>query len=254
MGALIPEKCHSAGTLFVLGANEIFMSKAATLTPIDPSISGPLSPAMEVGPGQRLPVPVSVESVAGYRTLIKEDWRLDDEASGVAFRILAEKINPLVLGDVYRSREQIERLARGLLNRHRKDEKNVQNIVDQITRGLGSHDYLISRSEARELLEAQMAKDDNALEKLIWDLFLDFSAEMKLGQIFDPGMMVHAAVQAGGRLPVLEEQSVVRVETEGAGDEFERVVQVSMAQAMTPAGPVQAPQLATVRAGWRHYN
>lgn len=254
VGALVPEKCHSAGTLLVLGAKEIFMARAATLTPIDPSVNGPLNPVVEIIPGQRQPLPVSVESVAGYRTLAKEDWRLNDEATGVAFRILAERINPLALGDVYRSRQQIERLARTLLTYHRKDERNIQNIVEQLTRGLGSHDYLISRKEARDLLGSQMAKDDAELEKLIWTLFLDFSNEMQLGQIFDPGMLLHAGLASGKKLPMLDEQKVVVVESAEAGDEFERAIQLSMAQAMTPAGPTQAPQMAVVRAGWKHYN
>src|SRR5208282_2748337 len=149
IGTLAPEKCQSAGTLFALGANEIFMGRAATLTPIDPSITTLLNPIAEAAPGQRQILPISVESVAGFKTLVKEDWRLNDEAAGAAFRILAEKINPLALGDVYRSRQQIERLARVLLSNHRKDERQIHTIVETLTRGLGSHDYLISRAEAR---------------------------------------------------------------------------------------------------------
>jgi hypothetical protein len=253
VGALVPEKCHSAGSLFALGANEIFMSRAATLTPIDPSIQSPLGPVVEVMPGQRQLLPVSVESVAGYRTLVKEDWRLNDEATGSAFRILAERINPLALGDVYRGRQQIEGLARKLLNNHRNDERNIQNIVEQLTRGLGSHDYLISRTEARELLGEQMAKDDEELERLIWELYLDFRTEMQLGQIFDPTMTVLSAAPPGRQGPVVEEQRVVVIETEASGDKFERVLQLSLVQTMTPAGPTQGVQMAVVRAGWRHY-
>ncbi len=254
VGALVPEKCHSAGTLFVLGANEIFMGRAATLTPIDPSVTGPLNPVVEPQPGQRQPLPVSVESVAGYRMLVKEEWGLDKEATGTAFQILAERINPLALGDVYRSRQQIERLARTLINYHRDDERNIRNIIEKLTRGFGSHDYLISRGEARKLLGPQMAKDDAELEKLIWALLLDFTAEMRLGQIFDPGMVLHAAAAAGKGLPVTEEQKVVVIESETAGDEFNRVFQLSLTQMVTPAGPAQVPQVGVVRAGWRHYN
>lgn len=195
IGTLIPEKCYSGGTLFALGANEIFMGRAATLTPIDPSITSPLNPVVEIAPGQRQVLPVSVESVAGYRTLVKEDWRLNEEATGIAFRILAERINPLALGDVFRSRQQIERLARKLLNYHRQDERKVQEIVEMLTRGFGSHDYLISRTEARELLDPQVAADDAELEKLVWQLYLDFRESMKLGEIFDAGMLVHAAAE-----------------------------------------------------------
>lgn len=254
LGALIPEKCHSAGTLFVLGVNEVFMARAATLTPIDPSVNSPLNPVVEVIPGQRQSLPVSVESVAGFRTLVKEDWRLNDEATGVAFRILAERINPLALGDVYRSRQQIERLARTLLNSHRKDERNIQVIVEKLTRGFGSHDYLISRTEARELLGSQIAESDPKMEELIWTLYRDFSNDMKLGTVFDAGIILHTATSAGKPMPVLDAQKVVVIETATSGNEYERVIQLSMVQAMTPAGPTQGVQAAVVRAGWKDYN
>jgi hypothetical protein len=251
VAVLIPEKCHSAGTLFSLGANEIVMGRAATLTPIDPSVQTPLNPVIETGPGQpRQILPISVESVAGYKTLIEEDWRLNDEAAGVAFRILAERVNPLALGDVYRSRQQIERLARTLLGNHRKDETNIQNIVEKITRGYGSHDYLISRSEARELLGKQIAAADVPLEELVWDLFRDFKQEMRLGEIFDAQMVLHAA---NGQQTV-DTQRVVVIESENNGDEFERHIRLAISQMMTPTGPAAIPQVAIVRAGWRHYN
>lgn len=252
-GALVPHWCHSAGTLMVLGANEIVMTRGATLTPIDPSVQGPLNPVVEVS-GQRQPMPVSVESVAGYRSLIKEDWHLNNDGTALAFRILADKINPLALGDVYRSRQQIRNLARTLLGYHRRDERNIQSIVKQLTGGLGSHDYLISRGEARQLLGSQIWKDDAGLEKLIWELYLDFKSEMNLGQFFDAGMVVNAWTAAGKQLPALDEQKVVVVESATAGDEFERAFQVLAVQAMTPAGPAQAFQVMVARAGWKHYN
>jgi len=252
-GALVPHWCHSAGTLFVLGADEILMTRGATLTPIDPSVQGPLNPVVELIPGRREPMPVSVESVAGYRSLIKEDWRLNNDGTAVAFRILADKINPLALGDVYRSRQQIRSLARTLLGYHRHDERNIQNIVKQLTGGLGSHDYLISRGEARQLLGSQIWKDDATLERLIWDLYLDFKNEMDLGQIFDAGMVVNGWTAAGKQLPAFDEQKVVVVESATAGDEFERALQVLAVQAMTPAGPTQVFQATVVRTGWKHY-
>jgi hypothetical protein len=254
VGVLIPEKCQSAGTLFALGADEIVMGKAATLTPIDPSVNSPLGPVVEMAPGQRQSVPVSVESVAGYRNLLKEEWKLKGQALGLAFRVLAERINPLVLGDVYRSRQQIERLARTLLNCHRSDERSIQSIVEKLTRGLGSHDYLISRREARELLGKQVLGDDLNLETLLWELYEDFANDMRLGQIFDVAMAVHAATAAGQKLPALDEQKIVIVESTIAGDQFERVMLLSMSQVMTPAGSTQTPQAVVVRAGWKHYD
>jgi hypothetical protein len=88
---LVPEKCHSAGTLFAIGADQIIMTAIATLTPIDPSVTTLLNPQVDVAPGQRKSVPVSVESVAGYRDLVEKVWKLDPKGTADAFRILAEK-------------------------------------------------------------------------------------------------------------------------------------------------------------------
>lgn len=253
VGLLAPEKCQSAGTLFALGANEIVMGKAATLTPIDPSVNSPLGPVVQIGVGQPQLVPVSVESVAGYRSLLKEEWGLTGQGLALAFKLLAEKINPLVLGDVYRSRQQIERLATELLS-HRKESNNIQSIVRKLTRALGSHDYLISKAEARQILGKQVAADDLELEALMWRLYSDFASEMKLGQVWDVGMAVHDVTTRGQALPATVEQQVVLVESTIGGDKFERVMLLSRSQVMTPAGPIQAPQAAVVRAGWTRYD
>ena len=75
---LVPEKCHSAGTLFALGSNQIVMTRLATLSPIDPSVTGPLNPAVQVQPGQANHT-VSVESVAGFRDLLTKVWEVRSE-------------------------------------------------------------------------------------------------------------------------------------------------------------------------------
>src|SRR5271157_1489685 len=48
IGVLVPHMCLSAGTLFALGADEIVMTRLATLSSIDPSIGGPLNPVVEM--------------------------------------------------------------------------------------------------------------------------------------------------------------------------------------------------------------
>ena len=151
VNVFIPDCCHSSGTLFALGANKIHMSKGATLSPIDPSITGPLNPAVQSNPvsAPQL-IPLSVESVAGYYDLISKSWRVNNRDD--LLKVLAEKVHPLALGDVYRCRQQIEMLATQLLEQHRKDKRNIIRIVQRLTKGLGSHDYLIYYKEATSLL------------------------------------------------------------------------------------------------------
>lgn len=187
VGVLVPDVCHSAGTLFALGANEIVMTRGATLSPIDPSIEGPLNPAVQLNP-QMPPmlVPLSVESVAGYQSLITKEWRTDKKP---LLKVLADRVHPLALGDVYRIRQQIEMLALRLLQQHRSDGRNIKKIIQTLSKGLGSHDYLIYLTEARELLGGQV-KTDSALESVIYDLYGDYQKEMQLGVPYDAEMMM----------------------------------------------------------------
>ena len=108
ISTLVPAQCHSAGTLFAIGSNQIMMTRLATLSPIDPSITGPLNPVVEIQPGQRQVVPVSVESVAGFRDLLTKVWDVGDQNSlASAFKILAERVHPLALGDVQRAASRL---------------------------------------------------------------------------------------------------------------------------------------------------
>ena len=104
------------------------------------------------------------------------------------------------------------------------------------------------------MLGNQVLGDDLVLETMLWELYQDFAIEMKLGEIFDIGMAVHAATAAGQSLPVLEEQRIVIVESTIAEDRFERAMLLSRNQIMTPAGPIQTPQGVLVSAGWKHYD
>ena len=63
----------------------------------------------------------------------------------------------------------------------------MPKIIQTLTRDLGSHDYPISRREARQLLGKQVAPDNSVVEDLIWKLYQDFAKDMKLGVPFNPG-------------------------------------------------------------------
>jgi hypothetical protein len=255
IGVLVPDKCYSAGTLFALSADEIYMAATGTLSPIDPSIVGPLNPVAD-GPmqGQKQVLPVSVESVAGFKSLMKEEWEIKSEDAAVQiFKLLAERVHPLALGDVYRSRQQIERLASQLLTAHRKDKKNVTKIIRTLTRELGSHDYPISRTEARKLLGRQVAADDSDLEKLVWQLFQDYRTELSLGVPYNPGVELTRELAKGTQPPVRINVQMAVVESSESRDAFEQAALLSEMMVPGPAGPMKALQQAVLDAGWKHY-
>jgi len=267
LSVLVPLRCHSAGTLLALGANEIVMTRGATLSPIDPSITGPLNPFVEVAPGQVQLVPLSVETVASFKELVVADWGMKGEDALVAaFRMLAEKVHPMALGDVFRARQQIEHLARKLLNSHRSDD--IQGIITTLTKDLGSHDYLISRTEARTLLGSQVAEDGEEIEALVWDLFKDFSHEMQLRESYDALLAVRAARDRGEVGPVRLMQRLAVIEASDARDVAEKQIVLTEIVQQLPQLVSQQPQMAAllqavqgkravqqevVSAGWNHY-
>jgi ClpP class serine protease len=105
---IVPHKAHSSGTIISLGANEIVMTKQATLGPIDPSLHTALNPRLPDGGI----FPVSVEAVKGYLEFAKNELKIEDEAVlGDIFQKLSDFVHPLVLGEVYRSKAQIQMMA-----------------------------------------------------------------------------------------------------------------------------------------------
>lgn len=170
---IIPFKALSCATLIALGANEIVMTKMGQLSPIDPSVNHPLGPIVQIPgqPGGKI-APVNVEDINAFIDLAKKEAGLSEEDSmKKVFEILASKVNPLVLGAVQRSREQIAFLAKILLGYHTKDKKRIKKTVDILTRERFSHGYIISRKEAQEVLGLNIVEPNNELTKLIIDLF-----------------------------------------------------------------------------------
>lgn len=189
---LIPSKAHSSGTLISLGANTIIMTKQATLGPIDPSLNSPLNPQNPQVPNNpQARLPVSVESIKGYFELAKKDLQIKDTQSIANILIgLSNQVHPLVLGDVYRSRAQIQMLARKLLSKQIKDKKSIDKIIAFLCSDSGSHDYTIYRREAKEELGLNIEKPDDDFYQLIKETFISIQDELELKKAFDPNMIL----------------------------------------------------------------
>jgi hypothetical protein len=181
---IIPSKAHSTATLIALGANSILMTKQATLGPIDPSLNGPLNPQAP-GPNPMARVPVSVESVSGYLDFAKSVGIKSEAEVAKLVLDLASRINPLVLGDVYRSRSQIRMLGTRLLSAHIKEQPRIEKILAFLCSDSGSHDYTINRREAANELGLSILKPDDEKYKVIRALHLDYARELALQTPFD---------------------------------------------------------------------
>jgi serine dehydrogenase proteinase len=263
---LVPGSCYSAGTLFALGADEIYMTRSGTLSPIDPTITTALNPVAAgalpsagLQPGQL--VPVSVESVRGFKALAAEDWSHDvkngDELIAEAFKVLADKVHPLALGDVFRRRQQIELLAQTLLKTyHKNDDERINFIVSRLTRELGSHDYPIYRSEALELLQNQIAPQESGLEEKVLSLFDDYSEELLLGVPYNAAVTYNGKIREGFAPPVRLNQKAAIIETRDSRDVFEQTVSLTMADLQPPGQTmtIKVVQQEVIEAGWKHYS
>jgi len=134
-------------------------------------------------------VPIGVEDVNAYRDLARRFGVKDDNAqlSAQVFLALASKVDPLALGNVERSYNQIRKLAEDLLRLHTKaesDKDKVSDIVKILTERLYSHAHLINRREASRLgLRVEIA--DKALDSAQWELFSEYSTEMELDRPFN---------------------------------------------------------------------
>ncbi len=225
---IIPFKAHSAGTLIALGADSIVMTKVAQLSPVDPSIQSPYNPP---APGAQPPgavnlLPVNVEEVIGYLELArKESGIADDNAMASVFRDLSSKVHPLALGNVYRARAQIAMLAHQLLTRHMGEDKKdlVQKIVDKLTRELYSHDYIIGRTEARDVLGLNIESVDGDTERLIWRLYKEYEKLLELTVPLTPSILLGTTNQIRCVFTRGIIESRLRVDAFQSDQEFRRV-------------------------------
>lgn len=189
---IIPSKAHSSGTLISLGANTIMMTKQATLGPIDPSLNSPLNPQDPTQPNNTFAkIPVSVESIKGFFGLAQQDLKVKNQSDlSQLLNSLSDKVHPLVLGDVYRSRTQIRMLASKLLSKQMKDKKKIEKITSFLCGDSGSHDYTIYRREAHEELGLNIEKPDDNFYKIIKETFDDIKKELELLTPFDAGVLI----------------------------------------------------------------
>lgn len=98
---IVPYKAYSAATLIALGADKIIMGKKGELSPIDPTLHVIVPEGAQPPP---LPREIGVEDISSYITFMKERVGLTDQDALVqTITILAEKLTPVILGQVQRA-------------------------------------------------------------------------------------------------------------------------------------------------------
>ncbi len=246
LGVLIPHRALSAGTLFTLAANEIVMTRLGQLSPIDPSVNSPLGPTVTNAQGQSQVVPISVEDVVGFLDLARNEAELKEERSILAvFDRLSSQVHPLSLGTVYRSREQIITLADRLLAFHNDDKEERDRIVNRLTRELGSHDYLIGRTEAKDTLGLNVLNADPEIEARMSTLFQEYSTFLELGSPYNADGYLGADNQRVGTF------SRAMIETTDQTHVFQTTKDITRIQIQQAGIPVSGVQERVSFDGWR---
>jgi len=188
LSVIVPHRAFSAATLAALGADEIVMHPLAMLGPIDPTTTNPFNPRDPANPQNMLPI--SVEDVAAYTALVKEDVGITHEDELVqAFNVLAQQVHPLALGNVKRTTQQGRMLAKKLLGLHMDrttDEHRIDKIVESLSARLYYHGHPINRKEAKSDLELHVVEPDQEIETTIWDLYKQYEVAMQLSEPFVP--------------------------------------------------------------------
>lgn len=188
LNVLIPYRCHSAGTLVAMGADEIVMTPLGALSPIDPSRRHPLLPKRE---GADEPEPISVQDMRHAMQFIREAAggastreerkaasrflaalglrprgklrEADSDSSAMPytpaamaeiFTALFDKIHPLAIGAIEQSYALAKLVGEKCLATHmnpNEDQDEIRVIVDRLCDEYKSHSYQIDRNEARRV-------------------------------------------------------------------------------------------------------
>jgi Serine dehydrogenase proteinase len=184
---IVVSKALSGGTLICLGADTIVMTKQAVLGPIDPSTNSPLNPQVPGAP-PHVRAAVSVEAIQSYLDFAKQTLGRF-RSSKDAFLKLTESVHPHVLGQAFRSRSQIRMLGEKLLATHPVAPDAVDRILRFLCSESGSHDYTITRQEAREM-GLPIERPTDTLYAQIREIYRDFAAELELQSPYDPNVGV----------------------------------------------------------------
>lgn len=183
---IVPNHAFSAATLTALGANSIVMHPMGALGPTDPIVANQYNPK---DPDTKEQLGISVEDVMAYIDLLKDDVEIRHEDELVlAFNLLANKVHPLALGNVKRSRSQSRQLASKLMGLHmdpKSDSHKIEETVERLTSKSFYHGHPINRKEAHSGLGLDVKFPSKQLEELIWELYLEYEKEMLLDKKFN---------------------------------------------------------------------
>lgn len=184
---LVPYRCHSAGTIIALGADEIVMGPKGELGPIDTTMTSPYNPQH---PKTKEPLPISVEDVLGYFSLLDRVGCTGSDGKVQGLREFTRKVHPYALGMVQRLEDQTKLVASQMLEMRLRPFSDAENeaIVSTLAKRINSHNHAISRTEAIHHVGLSNIKksEDAKIDSPLWDLYRAYEDLMELRTTFYP--------------------------------------------------------------------
>lgn len=172
---------YSAATILSLGADEIVMHPYSNLGPVDPQLT--VSHNNENGRQERLQF--SSEDLRNYIEFVREDVGISDQQYLVsALQPLLKDVGTLPIGSAKRGQQLSLTLSEKMLSWHIKDANKAKAIAKALNSSYYHHGYAVGRTEAKEI-GLPVTKPEKDLEKLMWELWQDYSTEMKCDMAFD---------------------------------------------------------------------
>lgn len=181
ISVLLPYVAYSAATILSLGADEIIMHPYSNLGPVDPQ----LTVSRQADNGQASQLQFSSEDIRNYIDFVKTDVGITDQDHLTsAFNALAKEVGPLPIGSAKRSQQLSLSLSIKMLETHMEDKSKAASIAKALNTSYYHHGYAVSRSEAKNI-GLNVITTNATLETLMWNVWQDYSTEMKCGHEFN---------------------------------------------------------------------
>jgi hypothetical protein len=180
LNVMIPHSAYSAATLVALGANEIIMHPNGHIGPVD----------MQITTYEGRPRSFSTEDITAFLDFVRENLKItDQEHIRILFELTCKEVGSLGIGFTARSSRLAVDLGERLLALHMQDDDSrskLRTIVENMSRKFQSHAYPVNRTEAIDLGLPVKKDVDNALDSLLWKLWLDIAEELQENSPFHP--------------------------------------------------------------------
>jgi hypothetical protein len=170
LDVIVPDKADSAATLIAIGADKIYMPRAAKLGPIHPAFELPYLTRDGVCP---LPQDLLGEDVGAFIMFLHERGKVTDHTTKASvIDRLEERLAPAYRGRLERACSHIRLLERNLLSLRRPplDDRQISAITDVLTENIHLLGHGIGREEAEELGLVVQALNDHE-EEQVWALY-----------------------------------------------------------------------------------